>query len=167
MLLSAQSIRARCLAGALVIEPFCERTVQCGLTYGLGPASYDVRLDQDLLLAPRWFPGSFRLASIMEYLQIPLDLRARVCDKSSQARSAIGMYNTVVDPGWRGFLTLEIRNDGYWFRFLKRGTPIAMIEFELLDEPTELPYSGKYQDQPPHPVSAIHESQPVQRDLSE
>ena len=45
MILSAQSIRARCYAAAPLITPFSERTVhKCGLSYGLSSAGYDVRL---------------------------------------------------------------------------------------------------------------------------
>ena len=40
MILSGQSIRDRAL-----VHPCCERSKACGMTYGLGPAGYDIRID--------------------------------------------------------------------------------------------------------------------------
>ena len=37
------------------------------------------------------------------------------------------------------------------------GAPIGQMIFHLLDAPTELPFTGKYQDQPQRPVAAIEE----------
>ena len=34
-----------------VFTPFFERTVHNGMTYGLGPAGYDVRIDQQVMLS--------------------------------------------------------------------------------------------------------------------
>src|SRR5262249_60987811 len=56
MILSAQSIRQRCQCNPPLIDPFVERTMSPGgNSFGLGPASYDVRLDQRLGLAPPRF----------------------------------------------------------------------------------------------------------------
>lgn len=129
--------------------PFHERTVVEGMTYGLGPASYDVRIDQDVLLDR----GVFRLASTVERFSMPTNLIGVVHDKSSWVRCGLTVQNTVIDPGWRGFLTLELVS--HWVAInLKRGMPIAQIVFHFLDEPTETPYVGKYQDQAPGPQGA-------------
>lgn len=146
--LSAQSIRK-----LNVFRPFNERTTHNGMTYGLGPASYDVRIREGFIL----WPGRSVLASTIEHFTMPNHVAAAVRDKSTWIRRFVSVHNTDLDPGWNGHLTLEITNHSWWFRVIKPGDPIAAIIFEPLDEPTEIPYSAKdkYQDQPPRPVHAI------------
>jgi dCTP deaminase len=151
MILSAQSIRRR-----RPIDPFHERTVAHGKTYGLSAAGYDVRIRESVVLRP----GDFALASTLERFTMPNDLLARVADKSSWARKGLTVQNTVIEPGWRGYLTLELANHGPNRLEIPAGAPIAQIIFELLDEPTEQPYTGRYQNQPPEPVAAIEETTP-------
>lgn len=148
MILSAQSIRGR-----VSIVPFHERTLHEGMSFGLGPASYDLRIDQDVKLAP----GEFRLASAMERVKLPNDVSAQVADKSSWARHGLSLFNTFVDPGWEGYLTLELINLGPDFIYIDKGDPICQLIFSKLDEPTSLPYRGKYFNQPAHPVPPIEE----------
>lgn len=145
MILSAQSIRKR-----QIISPFHERSVSHGMTYGLGPAGYDIRVAETLEI----LPGCFALASSIEHFDMPNDLLARVTDKSTWARRGLAVQNTVIEPGWRGFLTLELTNHGSRLITIQRGMPIAQILFERLDEPTELPYRGRYQDQAAGPQPA-------------
>ena len=149
MILSAQSIRKR----AGLITPFTDRRVLMGMTYGLGPAGYDVRIAENKIIRP----GEFFLASTMEKFNMPDDVVAMVKDKSSWARKGIVLQNTVIEPGWRGYLTLEITHHGEQAITLTRGMPIAQIVFMQMDEPTENPYNGKYQDQPEGPQEAIEE----------
>lgn len=146
MILSAQSIRKR----TGMITPFCERTTLYGLTFGLGPAGYDVRVEFDrrgCVARKVLHPGDFVLASTIERFKLPPDLLARVCDKSSWARHGLAVQNTVLEPGWEGWLTLELTNHSGESLTLLRGAPIAQVIFEQLDEPTEISYAGKYQDQ--------------------
>lgn len=150
MILSSQAIRRR-----NILTPFHERSGEKGLSYGLGPAGYDLRLD---LIEGRdgawvdWYmlePDEFVLASAQEHFTMPNDLVGRVCDKSSLARQGLMAFNTVIEPGWCGFLTLELKNVGRNTIMFKRGQGIAQVLFELLDEETEQPYpaDGKYQNQ--------------------
>lgn len=120
------------------------------LSYGLGSASYDIRIAHDLLL----LPGEFALASSIEEFNMPHSLSAQVLDKSTWARRGLSLFNTWIDPGWRGFLTLEMVNHGKEAISLTTGWPIAQIVFFVLEEPTKLPYQGKYQNQEAGPVSA-------------
>jgi dCTP deaminase len=64
------------------------------------------------------------------------------------------VQNTVIEPGWSGWLTLEIANHGREAITLTRGVGIAQILFHPLDKPTALKYTGKYQNQERGPVSA-------------
>lgn len=138
MILSAQSIRK-----LNIISPFNERTKEHGRSYGLSGCGYDVRLAKGMWLWPFWG----RLGSIKEYIKLPNYLCAEVKDKSTNARLFVFVQNTVIEPGWKGYLTVELTRCKPWPIYLKEGTPIAQIMFKLLDETTEQPYTGKYQNQ--------------------
>lgn len=148
--LPAQTIRALC-----PILPFHERKRAHGMTYGLSAAGYDVRIAEDLWL----WPGRYVLASTVEMFCMPSSVLARVCDKSTWARRGVTVQNTIIEPGWRGYLTLELEKK--WSRpfvvRLRAGMPIAQIIFERLEAPTDQPYDGKYQDQPSGAQPAILE----------
>jgi dCTP deaminase len=85
---------------------------------------------------------------------MPDDILGVVHDKSSWARRGLTVQNTLIEPGWRGFLTLEITNHSHESIVLKRGMAIAQVVFHRLDEAAERPYSGKYQGQGPGPQEA-------------
>lgn len=158
LILSGQTIRKR-----KIFEPFHERTTHNGMTFGLGPAGYDVRIAERLELGAqstvkgRLMKPRFSLASTVEHFTMPDDCIAYVKDKSSWARRFVMVQNTVIEPGWRGFLTLEITYDGDEGIIIEAGSPIAQILFHKLDEPTESPYDGKYQDQASGPQPAKFE----------
>lgn len=143
--LSAQRIRE-----IRPIMPFVERTAENGLTYGLSACGYDIRIAESFLM----WPQRFILASSIEYFHMPVNVCARVMDKSTWARQGITVQNTIIEPGWNGYLTLEIVNHSFSFRRIKAGQAIAQIVFELLDQATEMPYKGKYQNQEAGPQAA-------------
>jgi dCTP deaminase len=148
MILSAQSIRRRG-----IFTPFSERTKAHGMTFGLGPAGYDVRIAETVLL----YPGGASLASTLEHFDMPADVLGKVADKSTWARRFLAVQNTVIEPGWRGHLTLELSNHGGERLEIVAGSPIAQIILHRLDEATDHPYVGKYQDQRAGAVAAILE----------
>jgi dCTP deaminase len=143
MIIPAQEIRKLCFKRDM-INPFFERTRSVGMTYGLSPAGYDIRLDERVELTQS---RPFVLASSVEHFNIPNDVLAQVCDKSSLARQGLCVLNTVIEPGWRGFLTLELLYHGHGRFSLSAGAPIAQIIFMRLESRTQQPYEGKYQDQ--------------------
>ena len=143
MILSAQSIRKR----SGMIDPFCERNYAFGLSYGLGPASYDFRIAEDVIIPA----GGFIKASSLERFDIPYDLLPEMKDKSTWARRGVSVFNTMFDPGFRGFATIEIANHGKYEIEFKSGMAIAQLIFHVLDEATDSPYNGKFQDQPRGP----------------
>ena len=150
MIIPAQTLRL-----IRPVEPFHERTVENGMTFGLSPAGYDVRVREMCVLRS----GDFMLASTIEQFEIPNDVMAFVHDKSSWARKGLAVQNTCLEPGWRGFLTLELTNHGWNLLQIPEGAPIAQIVFHRLEAPTEQPYpeAGKYMDQPARPVPAKEE----------
>lgn len=139
-----------------ILTPFFEQRIiheASGLSYGLSACGYDIRLKQGL----RLLPGGFALGSTRERFEMPLDLVGIVHDKSTLARQGVALQNTVIEPGWSGWLTLEITNHGCAAVELIAGQPIAQVLFHRLDQPTDRPYSGKYSAQPDRPVAAILE----------
>jgi dCTP deaminase len=62
----------------------------------------------------------------------------------------------VIEPGWRGFLTLELTNHGPETIKIMRAMPIAQILFHFTDKDT-VGYEGKYQDQERGPQEARHD----------
>lgn len=153
MILSGQSIILRCATKHPLINPFSSKQTANGRTYGVSACGYDVRLAQDIWLWPFWG----RLASIIEHISMPDDLCAEVKDKSTNARLFVLVQNTIIEPGWRGHLTLELTRLIPWPIYLRKGTPIAQIIFKKLDEPTFFAYEGKYQGQGISPQKAILE----------
>ena len=149
MVLSAQSIRK-----LRPVEPFREKARdRNGNSTGLSVCGYDLSIDQDITVPP----GGFVLASTMERFSLPPDIVAIMHDKSSLARVGIAVQNTVAEPGWSGYLTLEITNHSNNSFTFRQGDAVCQAVFHQLDEPTELPYSGKYQNQERGP-------QPARRD---
>lgn len=138
MILSAQTIRK-----LKPITPFHERTKEFGMSYGLSAAGYDIRIAE----STKVMCDNFTLASSLERFNMPDDVLAYVKDKSTWARQGLAVQNTVIEPGWKGYLTLELTNHSYKHIELKRGMPIAQIIFHKLDFATEQPYDGKYQNQ--------------------
>lgn len=149
--LSAQSIRRAASCG--LIRPFVERGIIRGRSFGLSACTYDCRIDRPLIVPV----GQCRLAVTMERFRFPHNVCGSVLDKSSWARIFVSAFNTHLDPGWEGYLTLELANLGTEPVEYLEGDPVCQIKFEWLDEPTYLPYRGKYQGQGPEPTPAKHE----------
>jgi dCTP deaminase len=144
MILSAQSIRQRCKWAVMpMLIPFHERSLSNGRSFGLSPCGYDIRIAEDIWLWPFWG----RLASSIEHFRMPSDVCAEVKDKSTNARLFVFVQNTIIEPGWHGYLTLKLTRFKPWPIRIKRGTPIAQVVFKQLDRPTVQPYAGKYQGQ--------------------
>lgn len=179
MIWSAQTIKARQLKSTLPtyvvseswkqleISPFYgEKSISNGMSFGLTAAGYDIRLGKSSDMHPDFEgifvePGEFELAHSLEFFRIPEDCQAIVHDKSSWARKGLSLFNTVLEPGWFGHITLELANHSLESILIKFGSPIAQIVFHQLDSRTTQPYSGKYQNQPNHPVRALREGEVV------
>ena len=136
-----------------LIVPFHEQTKSRGMTFGLGPAGYDIRAAERVVVTRE----TFVRAAAIERFSLPLDVLGQVCDKSTWARRGIAVQNTIIEPGWRGYLTLELTNHGIVDMVVEAGDPIAQVLFFRLECDTEQPYAGKYQDQPPGPQPALME----------
>jgi dCTP deaminase len=140
-----------------------------GVSHGLAEVGYDIRIKQDIIFYPpsashrhghigifqdpdleTHIEGSFTLASAIEEFDMPTHLTATVRDKSTWARRGLSVFNTVIEPGWKGFLTLELVFHSQDMVVIPAGAGIAQVIFEEIAEPAQ--YEGKYQNQPDRPV---------------
>jgi dCTP deaminase len=98
-------------------------------------------------------PNHFALACTVERLKIPADILGRVDGRSSIGRLGILIHATagLIDPGFEGYLTLELGNIGPYPVVLHPGMRICQISFEMLSQKCSRPYGSrqgsKYQDQ--------------------
>lgn len=90
-------------------------------------------------------PNEFVLASTLEWVQWSDDLAARVDGRSSLGRLGLVIHSTAghVDAGWRGNITLELRNIGMVPILLYPKMRICQLIFEPLSSPAEVPYYKK------------------------
>ena len=148
-----------------------------GVSWGLGEAGYDIRIKQEVHFYPemwgsitpivtsKWVEnntkmgsfeeGRFIIASTIEEFDMPTDLVGIVHDKSSWARQGLSVFNTVIESGWKGFLTLELVFHGNKELIIPAGAGIAQVIFSQLAQPAQ--YEGKYQNQEDKPVASIHD----------
>lgn len=138
-----------------------------GTSFGLSEAGYDIRIKQEVHFkpgpahAPRlvsvdgeiYKNGRFALASAIEAFHMPEDFTGIVHDKSTWARRGLMVFNTVIEPGWKGFLTLELAYWGEGELLIPAGSGIAQVIFHKTAEHAH--YGGKYQNQGDHPVGPI------------
>jgi dCTP deaminase len=174
MILSDRTIKQEIAAGRIVIDPFDEACVQ--------PSSVDLHVDArfrvfansrypyidvrtempgltDLVTVADGdpfvlHPGEFVLGSTLERVALPEDLVARLEGKSSLGRLGLLIHSTAgyVDPGWDGYLTLELSNVANLPITIYPGMRIGQISFFRLTTPADLPYGSpgsrsKYQGQ--------------------
>lgn len=121
-----------------------------GVSYGMSEAGYDLRIAQDVVLHPF---KRFSLASTIERFNMPEDLVAVVHDKSTWARRGLSVFNTVAEPGWQGWLTLELVYHRWGILRIPAGAGIAQAIFHQLAIPARYG-DGKYQNQENRPVAA-------------
>lgn len=121
-----------------------------GVSWGMSEAGYDIRIKQEVRLSPDL---RFSLASTVERFNMPPNLVGIVHDKSTWARQGLSVFNTVIEPGWKGFLTLELAYHGGGELVIPAGCGIAQVIFHTTRALAS--YDGKYQDQPDEPVASI------------
>ena len=159
------------LKAAPIKDMESKKVVAHGMSYGCSEAGYDIRIKQEI----RFYPvnrdaefkkfrvmvytndsftsddeGRFTIASAIEEFQMPTNLLGRVCDKSSWARKGLSVFNTVIEPGFIGGLTLELVYHGNTELIIPAGAPIAQVIFEEVKNPAQ--YNGKYQFQTSEPT---------------
>jgi len=165
MILSDVDIRKELAAGRIEIEPFDETCVQ--------PSSVDLHVDSQFRVFANsrypfidvrkpmpdltelvevsgedpfiLHPGEFVLGSTRERVRLPDDLVARLEGKSSLGRLGLLIHSTAgyVDPGWDGYLTLELSNVANLPITIYSGMKIGQISFFRLSSLAENLYGSK------------------------
>lgn len=162
MILSDRSIKEALEAGRIVIDPLGEGCIQ--------PASVDLRLGtnfkvfkhsryavidphttqpemmEDIEATPdKPFvlqPGEFALGTTFERIAVPNDLLGHLEGKSTLGRLGLMIHSTAgyVDPGWDGYLTLELSNVAPMPILLYPGMRIGQISFTQMTTEVDIPY---------------------------
>ena len=159
-----------------MIEPFVETQVRENvISYGVSSYGYDVRIADEYkiftninstIVDPKQFdpksfvdfkgevcivpPNSFALGRTIEYFRIPRKTMTICVGKSTYARCGIITNVTPLEPGWEGYITLEVSNTTPLPAKIYSGEGIAQILFFESDEECLTSYAerkGKYQGQ--------------------
>ena len=113
----------------------------------LDPTAFVEKNDESIVIPP----NSFALARSVECFQMPTDVLGVVLGKSTYARCGIVVNCTPMEPGWRGYLTIEISNTTPLPAKVYANEGIAQVLFFRGSQPCRTSYAdrqGKYQDQP-------------------
>lgn len=176
MILPDHRIRALAEEHAL-IDPFIDEQQREGvISYGLSSFGYDMRIANEFrIFTPNIYnsvvdpkdideramveyevddhilipPNSYVLGRSVEYFTIPRDVLGIVLGKSTYARSGIIVNVTPLEPGWEGYVTIEIGNGTPLPAKVYANEGIAQVIF-LQGEAPSVSYAdkqGKYQHQ--------------------
>lgn len=102
-------------------------------------------------------PHSFALGHTLEEFSIPPDVLVICLGKSTYARCGVILNVTPLEPGWRGYATLELSNTTPKAVKVYTREGIGQLIFLRGDEQCTVTYgdrAGKYQDQPRRIVTA-------------
>ena len=108
----------------------------------LNPAGYDLRCSKNVILKP----NKYELVATLETVELGLNVAAFLHIRSSLAREGIVGSFAVVDPGFRGQLTLNIHNISDKEVKLAEGERIVQIVFHSLGNTAKQGYNGLYQN---------------------
>ena len=163
MILSDKKIKELLANNILVIDPLDENAIQpasidCKLgTHYLsvdenqtGIISFDSEIkyremNEESIILP---PKSFILATTHEKIKIPYGYSAFVEGRSSIGRMGLFIQNAGwVDSGFEGKITLELYNANSLPIKLDAYKRICQLVICQMDQPSERPYNGKYQNQ--------------------
>jgi dCTP deaminase len=174
VIFSDRTIKEALTEGRIEIDPLEERFIQ--------PSSVDLRVDAEFRvfenhryphIDPREIqedltkvvtvaegesfvlhPGEFVLGATFERVRLGEDIVARLEGKSSLGRLGLLIHSTAgfVDPGFDGYLTLELSNVANLPIAIYPGMRIGQISFYQMTTPADHPYGSnaagsKYQGQ--------------------
>lgn len=120
--------------GDLRIAPFSS---QC-----LGPSGYDLHSFSKLSIEP----GRYSLVASMERVELGRGVIAHLYLRSSFAREGLIGSFAVVDPGFRGQLTMAIHNSGANPITIQKHEKVVQIVFHKLGRMATEGYKGVYQE---------------------
>lgn len=89
-------------------------------------------------------PNEYLLVETLERVNMPANLMARILPRSSLFRCGCMLATAVVDPGYRGALTMGLKNLSDREFTIEKNARIAQIVFEEV-EGSSRKYAGRYQ----------------------
>ena len=89
-------------------------------------------------------PGDYYLASTLETINTPKDLMPLVFPRTSLFRAGLLLLNSKTDPGYKGTLTMGLKNLNEFEVKLQIGARICNIVFFKIDGET-VDYRGQHQ----------------------
>lgn len=134
-MLSDAEIREHLETGEIKLEP-------SDLSACLNPAGYDLRCYRTVVLKPK----QYELVATLETVELGLGVVAFLYIRSSLAREGVVGSFAVVDPGFRGQLTLNLHNVSDKEVTLNEGERIVQIVFQSLGSEAKKGYNGSYQN---------------------
>ena len=108
----------------------------------INPAGIDLRIDRKISIRPQ----SSVLVASLERVELANSLVGTLHLRSSLAREGIFASLALVDPGFRGQLTVRLHNAGDRPVNLERGERFIQLSLLRLGVPSTSHYSGIYQD---------------------
>jgi len=108
----------------------------------LNPAGYDLRCSRTITLKPK----QYELVATLETVELGLNIAAFMYIRSSLAREGVIGSFAVVDPGFRGQLTLNLHNVSDKEITLNEEERIVQIVFHSLGRLAKKGYNGSYQN---------------------
>ncbi len=110
--------------------------------FRLNPAGVDLRVDRDVRLKPK----QQSLAASMERIELSNRIVGFLHLRSSLAREGLFASLALVDPGFRGQLTVSLYNSGDSAVNLASGERFIQLSLLRLGEPAIKEYAGRYQN---------------------
>jgi dCTP deaminase len=108
----------------------------------MNPAGLDLRVDRDLTITPH----KHAIVASLERVELSPNLVGILHIRSSLAREGLFASLALVDPGFRGQLTVSLYNAGDRPVKLKRGERFIQLSLFRLGKPAKKTYNGKYQE---------------------
>ena len=133
MSLSDREITTAIKTGQLRVRPSIAR---------LNPAGIDLRVYANIVLGPR----DQKLAATFERVELSENLVGILHIRSSLAREGLVASLALVDPGFKGQLTISLYNAGDRPVRIKKGERFIQMSLLRLGTPATQLYNGKYQD---------------------
>jgi len=110
--------------------------------FRLNPAGVDLRIDRDIHLEPK----QQLLVASMERVELSNGIVGFLHLRSSLAREGLFASLALVDPGFRGQLTVSLYNSGDSAVNLGKGERFIQLSLLRLGKPAINKYAGRYQN---------------------
>jgi len=134
MILSDVEILSASKAGMIKIVPFNKKS--------LNPAGYDLRVKNTIMIEP----GVQELVATIERIELDLSLVGFLNIRSSFAREGVIGSLALVDPGFRGQLTIALFNASKQRVKIRKGERFVQLTFAKLGRRAKRGYIGRYQN---------------------